>query len=83
MSARKAERAAGWRWDAIDGGPSVLWPPRGSRPGYLASVDAHGWFTFARHEAGDAGVSHGPETGPAGQRAACAHLREAGVLKGG
>ena len=62
------DRAKGWRW-IVDGNKRFL-----ERSGFgaaFAIVDGEGW---------NARGARGPETGAAGQRAACEHLRRAGVL---
>ena len=71
---RPEERAAGWRWIARGGS---WWL---HAPGFAA--DTMGRVGIGGDEAlgwGAAGKI-GPETGAAGQRAACEHLRRAGVL---
>lgn len=65
------DRAKGWRWERHELLVSLC---RGTSSLALAAVhDVAGWIVIS------SGV-RGPETGAAGQRAACKCLREAGVL---
>ena len=64
------DRAKGWRWTYS--AQSCVFTLRAPTGGSAAWVGTDGWETSD----GD----RGPETGAAGQRAACDHLRKAGVL---
>ena len=72
------DRAKGWRWETAYGSRWLYGPSARSPLAEVSfSKSGVGWYTN-----GDNG-SGGSETGAAGQRAAVAHLRAAGVLPGG
>ena len=69
------DRAKGWRWDAS--GPYLML--NDDVEDRRAAVTIHGWNTDYTVN-GPKAFGSGPETGAAGQRAAVARLRAAGIL---